>query len=73
MLDQHRAGVAGALLDEDTVYLRRPPPRPGARLPDGRIPAEVFAWFRPDDLVWSYRVNNYLQGRDLAPFDIPAW
>jgi len=29
---------------------------------DGRSLAEVFAWLRPDDLIWNYWVNNYLQG-----------
>jgi poly(3-hydroxyalkanoate) synthetase len=40
---------------------------------DGRALAEVFAWLRPDDLIWNYRVNNYLQGRPPAPFDILHW
>ncbi|MBC3190337.1 alpha/beta fold hydrolase [Pseudonocardia sp. C8] len=72
VLDQHRAGVAGALLDEDTATAAAAASRARGYL-DGRTLAEVFAWLRPDDLVWSYWVNNYLQGRDPAPFDILAW
>jgi polyhydroxyalkanoate synthase subunit PhaC len=40
---------------------------------DGAALAEVFAWLRPNDLIWHYWVNNYLQGRPPSPFDILYW
>src|SRR4051794_524006 len=40
---------------------------------DGEELAKVFAWLRPNDLVFNYWVNNYLMGNDPPAFDILAW
>ncbi|RDH84489.1 MAG: class II poly(R)-hydroxyalkanoic acid synthase [endosymbiont of Galathealinum brachiosum] len=40
---------------------------------DGKALARVFAWLRPEDLVWNYWVNNYLMGRDPPTLDVLYW
>ena len=71
VLDQGREGLAAAV-DETTAKLAIALSARKGFL-DGRALAEVFAWLRPTDLVWRYWVNNYLQGRSPAPFDVLFW
>jgi polyhydroxyalkanoate synthase len=72
VLDQARAGTAGAMIDEGTAQAAILASARRGYL-DGRALAEVFAWLRPDDLIWNYWVNYYLQGRTPPPFDILYW
>jgi polyhydroxyalkanoate synthase len=39
----------------------------------GEEMASMFAWMRPNDLIWNYWVNNYLLGNNPPAFDILAW
>ena len=72
VLEQARTGTVGALVDEKTAAAAIAASRRRGYL-DGRQLAEVFAWLRPNDLIWNYVVNNYLQGKRPPAFDILAW
>jgi polyhydroxyalkanoate synthase subunit PhaC len=72
VLDWVRAGTVSALMDEAAVKAATERSRKKGYL-DGATLAEVFAWLRPNDLVWNYWVNNYLQGKPPPNFDILYW
>lgn len=72
VLDQNKAGITGALMDAETARTAVEASAKKGYL-DGRTLAEVFAWLRPNDLIWSYWVNNYLRGEAPKAFDILFW
>jgi polyhydroxyalkanoate synthase subunit PhaC len=72
VLDNAGAGTPAALADRRLAAAATALSRRRGYL-DGRALAEVFAWLRPEDLVWNYWVNNYLLGRKPPAFDILFW
>ncbi|MEM7519598.1 MAG: alpha/beta fold hydrolase [Pseudomonadota bacterium] len=40
---------------------------------DGQDMAKMFAWMRPNELIWNYWVNNYLLGNAPPAFDVLYW
>jgi polyhydroxyalkanoate synthase len=72
VLDQDRAGVTSALLSHKAAAASTRASREKGYL-DGRALAEIFAWLRPNDLIWNYWVNNYLMGHAPKAFDILYW
>ncbi|MEA2196891.1 MAG: poly[(R)-3-hydroxyalkanoate] polymerase subunit PhaC [Solirubrobacteraceae bacterium] len=71
-LDNHRAGTVGALTSREAAAAAVAESARRGYL-DGQALAGVFAWLRPNDLVWSYVVNNYLLGRKPPAFDVLYW
>jgi poly[(R)-3-hydroxyalkanoate] polymerase subunit PhaC len=72
LLDMTEAGTTVSLMDEATAKASMLASRARGYV-DGRNLAEVFAWLRPNDLIWNYWVNNYLQGKPPPRFDILYW
>jgi polyhydroxyalkanoate synthase subunit PhaC len=72
VLDQSKAGFASAAMDEEVANIAIASSARQGYL-DGRSLAEVFAWLRPTDLVWRYWVNNYVEGKSPAAFDVLFW
>ena len=40
---------------------------------EGRSMANAFNMLRPNDMIWSYVVNNYLKGKEPTAFDLLTW
>jgi polyhydroxyalkanoate synthase subunit PhaC len=71
-LDQARMGSAGAFASREAAAAAvAESARKG--YVDGQALAGVFAWLRPNDLIWNYFVNNYLLGKEPPAFDILYW
>jgi polyhydroxyalkanoate synthase subunit PhaC len=72
MLDLKAPSMVGMLASDAVVAMALRRSRSRGVL-DGAEMARVFAWMRPNDLVWNYWVNNYLLGNDPPAFDILFW
>ncbi len=62
----------GSLITPETMRAAKEASRLRGVL-DGQDLARMFAWMRPNDLIWNYWVNNYLLGNAPPAFDILYW
>ena len=72
VLDNAKSGTTAAFVDKRVARLAMADSARRGYL-DGRALAGVFAWLRPNDLIWNYWVNNYLLGKEPPAFDILYW
>jgi polyhydroxyalkanoate synthase subunit PhaC len=74
LLDPNTAGESafGCLMTPETMRAAKEASRLRG-IVDGHDMARMFAWMRPNDLIWNYWVNNYLLGNQPPAFDILYW
>jgi polyhydroxyalkanoate synthase subunit PhaC len=72
VLGQTTDGTLSLFSTEETAAAAKLKSRAAGVL-DGVEMNRIFAWLRPNDLVWNYWVNNYLLGNAPPVFDILYW
>ena len=72
MMDFSDVGDLEVFINEDSVSkLEKAMDKQGYL--DGASMATAFNMLRANGLIWSFFINNYLLGRDTAPFDLLYW
>jgi polyhydroxyalkanoate synthase subunit PhaC len=72
VLDTSGSGQGEALLDDVSGALAMVESARKGYL-SGKSLAELFAWMRPNDMIWGYFVNNYLLGQPPPAWDVLYW
>ena len=72
VLDNHADSQLGTFVTPATVAAAKRNSAAKGVL-EGEEMGRIFAWMRPNDLVWNYWVNNYLMGNPPPAFDILYW
>lgn len=72
MIDTHRASTLNSFATRRSIESSVNKSRKAGGM-SGRELARVFAWVRPNDLIWNYWVANYLMGENPPAFDVLAW
>ena len=71
-VDFSQAGELSVFVDEEQIRaLEEQMSRSGYL--DGSRMSGAFNMLRPNDLIWSYAVNNYLKGKAPTAFDLLYW
>lgn len=72
LMDFSEVGDLEVFIDEDAIgKLEKAMNKQGYL--EGASMATAFNMLRAKSLIWSFFINNYLLGRDSAPFDLLYW
>ena len=72
LVDFADAGDIKTFIDEDQIArVEHHMERTGVF--EGKLMATAFNMLRPNDLIWSFVINNYLRGREPKAFDLLFW
>lgn len=71
-VDFTKAGELSVFVDEEQIRAVEEQMAQRGYLEGSRM-AGAFNMLRPNDLIWSYAVNNYLKGKAPTAFDLLYW
>ncbi len=72
MIDFSEPGELGVFIDEEQISALEQKMEKKGYL-DGSDMATTFSLLRPNNMIWSFVVNNYLMGKEPFPFDLLYW
>ncbi|MFB4205445.1 Poly(3-hydroxyalkanoate) polymerase subunit PhaC [wastewater metagenome] len=72
LIDFEQPGELEVFIDEEQLAMLERQMNEIGYLP-GQQMAATMSSLRANDLIWSFFVNNYLQGEDPFPFDLLYW
>lgn len=67
------AGDLKIFTDDAAFQYIRDEMRAAGGVLDSGVMADTFNALRPNDLIWSFVINNYLMGKNPKPFDLLFW
>ena len=71
-VDFTHAGDLQVFVDEEQISAREREMSQRGYL-EGKKMANAFNLLRSNDLIWPYVINNYMRGKEPAPFDLLYW
>jgi polyhydroxyalkanoate synthase subunit PhaC len=71
-VDFAHAGDLQVFVDEEQISAREREMSQRGYL-EGKKMANAFNLLRSNDLIWPYVINNYMRGKEPAPFDLLYW
>jgi polyhydroxyalkanoate synthase len=72
LIDFSEPGDLGVFIDDKQISKLEKTSQETGYL-DGKMMAKTFNVLRSNDLIWSFYINNYLEGKDPAIFDLLYW
>jgi polyhydroxyalkanoate synthase len=72
LIDFSEPGDLGVFIDDKQISKLEKSSEEKGYL-DGKMMAQTFNILRSNDLIWSFYINNYLEGKDPAIFDLLYW
>src|SRR6185503_5460415 len=72
-VDFSESGDLQVFVDDEQLAAMEKQMRAAGGVLEGSKMALTFNMLRANDLIWSFVVNNYLLGKEPAPFDLLYW
>lgn len=73
LVDFSEPGDLGVFIEEDQISEIEEKMTENGGYLDAQSMHTTFNYLRPNDLIWSFVINNYLLGKEPFPFDLLYW